>query len=352
MKNYEMNQIRNVAFLGHGGSGKTTLAESLLYISGAINRMGNVDEGNTVSDYDKEEIHRSFSVNSSVVPLEYEGHKYNILDTPGYFDFEGEVVSSLRVSGGAVIVVDATSGVEVGTEKSWKKLEERGIPRIFFINKMDKGFVNYTKLLGELKEKFGKKVAPFCIPVGEKDNFQGFVNVVDLKGRKFDGKKCVDSEIPSDLDISEIRNMLFEAVAESDEELMEKYFAGEEFTQDEIHRGLHKGIVAGDIVPVLVGSAVKGIGVHTLFEMLYDYMPTPKEMKDGERMGTNPETEDVEIRKVDESEEFSAIIFKTIVDPFVGKVSLFKVNSGVLRKDMEILNATKHKKKRYLIYFS
>ena len=190
MKNYEMNQIRNVAFLGHGGSGKTTLAESLLYISGAINWMGNVDEGNTVSDYDKEEIHRRFSVNASVVPLEYEGHKYNILDTPGYFDFEGEVVSSLRVAGGAVIVVDATSGVEVGTEKSWKKLEERGIPRIFFINKMDKGFVNYTKLLGELKDKFGKKVAPFCIPIGEKDNFQGFVNVVDLKGRKFDGKKC------------------------------------------------------------------------------------------------------------------------------------------------------------------
>ena len=346
MKNYEMNQIRNVAFLGHGGSGKTTLAESLLYISGAITRMGSVDEGNTVSDYDKEEIHRRFSVNSSVIPLEYESHKYNILDTPGYFDFEGEVVSSLRVAGGAVIVVDATSGVEVGTEKSWEKLEERGIPRIFFINKMDKGFVNYTKLLEELKEKFGKKVAPFCIPIGEKDDFQGFINVVDLKGRKFDGKECIDSEIPSDVDISEIRNMLFEAVAESDEELMEKYFAGEEFTQEEVHRGLHKGVVSGEIVPVLVGSAVKGIGVHTLFEMLYDYMPTPKEMKEGERIGTNLETGDVEIRKVDEDEHFSAIIFKTIVDPFVGKVSLFKVNSGVLKKDMEILNPARHKKEK------
>jgi elongation factor G len=346
MKNYEINQIRNVAFLGHGGSGKTSLAETLLYISGAVNRMGNVDEGNTVSDYDKEEIHRRFSINTSIIPLEYEGHKYNILDTPGYFDFEGEVVSSLRVSGGAVIVVDATSGVEVGTEKAWKKLEEREIPRIFFINKMDKGFVNYPKLMEELKEKFGKKVAPLCIPIGEKDQFQGFVNVVDLKGRKFDGKKCVDCEVPSDIDLTDIRNMLLEAVAESDEKLMEKYFSGEEFTNEEIHRGLHKGIVTGAVVPVIVGSAIKGIGVHTLFEMLYDYMPTPKEMHDGQRVGVNPENGNSISRKVDENEDFSAIIFKTIVDPFVGKVSIFKVNSGVLKKDTEILNANKQKKER------
>lgn len=346
MKNYEMSQIRNVAFLGHGGSGKSTLVESLLYTSGAIKRMGCVEEGTTISDFDKEEVHRRFSINTSVIPLEYGGHKYNILDTPGYFDFKGEVVSALRVAGGGVIVVDATAGVEVGVEKAWRMLEERGIPKLIFVNKMDKGFISYEKLLGEMKEKLGKKVAPFCIPMGEKDDFQGFVNVVDLKGRRFDGKKCVDCEIPEDMDYSGVRDMLFEAVAETDEELMEKYFGGEEFTVEEIHRGLHKGVVAGDVVPVVVGSALKGIGIHTLFDMLYDYMPTPQEMHGGVREGINPVTDDIEVRKVDEKEPFSAIVFKTIVDPFVGKISMFKVNSGSLKRDTEVLNVNRNKKER------
>jgi len=346
MKNYEMSQIRNVAFLGHGGSGKSTLVESLLFTSGATKRMGCVEEGTSISDFDKEEVHRRFSINTSVVPLEYGGHKYNILDTPGYFDFKGEVVSALRVAGGAVIVVDATAGVEVGAEKAWRMLEDKGIPRLIFINKMDKGFVSYEKVLRELKEKLGKKVAPFCIPIGEKEDFQGFVNVVDLKGRKFDGSECVDCEIPEDTEYSEIRDMLFEAVAEADEELMEKYFAGEEFSTEEIHRGLHKGVIAGDVVPVVVGSALKGIGVHTLFDMLYDYMPTPQEMYGGEREGINPNTEDIEVRRVDENEPFSAIVFKTIVDPFVGKISLFKVNSGSLKRDTEVFNINRNKKER------
>ena len=340
-----MNQIRNIAFLGHGGSGKSTLVESLLYTSGATKRMGCVEEGTTISDFDKEEIHRRFSINTSVIPLEYGGHKYNVLDTPGYFDFKGEVVSALRVAGGGVIVIDATAGVEVGAEKAWKMLEEKELPRFIFVNKMDKGFINYEKVLLELKDKFGKKIAPFCLPIGEKEEFQGFVNVVDLKGRKFDGNKCVDCDIPEDIETSSVRDMLFEAVAETDEELMEKYFAGEEFTVEEIHRGLHKGVVAGEVVPVIVGSAIKGIGIHTLFDMLYEYMPTPQEMHGGERVGENLEGE-LETRKVDESEPFSAIIFKTIVDPFVGKISLFKVNSGTLKKDTEVLNINRNKKER------
>ncbi|MEG1365127.1 MAG: elongation factor G [Cetobacterium sp.] len=346
MKNYEMNEIRNVTFLGHRGSGKTTLVESMLFSSETISKMGSVDNGSSTSDFDKEEVIRQFSINTSVVPLEYLGHKYNILDTPGYFDFSGEVSSALKVSGGAVLVLDATSGVDVGAEKSWRVLEENGTPRIIFINKMDKGIQNYEKLLRELKEKFGKKIAPFCIPIEEDEKFKGFINVVDLKTRIFDGKDCQDGKIPADRDISDIRNLLLEAVAETDEDLMEKFFSGKEFTESEIRKGLHHGTVTGELVPVLVGSAINGIGIKTLFEMLYDYMPTPQELYNGERVGVNPLTQEIEKRKVNENEPFSAIIFKTLVDPFIGKISMFKVNSGTIKRDTEILVANKNKRER------
>ena len=203
-----------------------------------------------------------------MIPVEHEDYKINFLDTPGYFDFVGEAISALRVSASAVLVLDATSGVEVGAQKAWRMLEDRKLPRIIFVNKMDKGYVNYGKLLQELKEKFGKKIAPFCIPIGEKEEFKGFVNVVDLVGRIYNGKECVDAPIPEDIDVTEVRSLLMEAIAENDEALMEKYFAGEEFTQEEIEQGLHKGVVSGDIVPVLVGSAMEEVGVHTLLHMI------------------------------------------------------------------------------------
>lgn len=346
MRNFETSNIRNISLLGHRGSGKTTLVESILYISKTLDKKGTVEDGTTVSDFDKEETRRLFSINTSIIPVEYGDCKYNFLDTPGYFDFSGEVYSALRVSGSAVIVMDATSGVEVGTEKAWRLLEERHLPRIIYINKMDKGYINYEKLLLELKEKFGKKIAPFCVPIGEKDEFKGFVNVVEMKGRIFNGVECKDGAIPDHMDVSEVRNLLLEAVAETDEELMEKYFNGEEFTLEEIKRGLHNGVVSGDIVPVIVGSAVQGIGIHTLFKMIHDYMPTPTEMFNGERVGINPVTEETEARKISVDEPFSAIVFKTLVDPFIGKISLFKVNSGRLRKDTEVLNPNKNKKER------
>lgn len=346
MKSYEVSEIRNVALLGHRGSGKTTLTESMLEISKTIGKSGSVDNGTSVSDFDKEEIARGFSINTSVIPLEYLNHKYNILDTPGYFDFSGEVISALKVSGGAVLVLDATSGVDVGAEKSWKLLEKMNIPRIIFINKMDKGIQNYEKLLHELKEKFGKKIAPICLPLGEEENFKGFINVVELKTRIFNGIDCVDGPMDETTDIEEVRNLLLEAVAETDESLMEKYFSGEQFTLKEIQKGLHQGTVNGDVVPVIVGSAINGIGIHTLFEMLYNYMPMPHEMNGGEREGLNPITNNIEKRKVDENEKFSAFIFKTIVDPFIGKISLFKVISGKISKDTEILISNKNKKER------
>ena len=345
MKNYEISKIRNVSLLGHRGSGKTTMAESLLYISKAIDKMGTVENGSTVSDYDKEEIKRVFSINTSVIPVEYNDIKYNFLDTPGYLDFIGEVQSSVRVSGSSVIVLDATAGIEAGAERVWRMLEEDFQPRIIFLNKMDKGFIHYEKLLKELKEKFGKKIAPFCIPIGEKEEFKGFINVVEMKTRIFNGIECVDGEMDDSVDISEVRNLLLEAVAETDEKLLEKYFNGEEFTIEEIKNGLHKGVVNGDIVPVIVGSALQGIGIHTLLDMIKDYMPRPNEMFNGERRGQDQANEPI-TRKVDREQPFSAIVFKTLVDPFIGKISLFKVNSGVLKKDTEVFNPNKNKKEK------
>ncbi|WP_300362099.1 elongation factor G [Fusobacterium sp.] len=346
MKNYTTDQIRNVSFLGHRGSGKTTLVEAMLWRAKVVAKPGSIEKGNTLSDYDEEEITRQFSINTSVISLDYQDKIYNILDTPGYADFKGEVLSALGVTGGAVIVVDASAGVEIGTEKAWRLLEERSIPRIIFINKMDKGAINYKKILTELKDKFGKKIAPFCIPLGEGEEFKGFINVVENKSRIFTGEVCEDRPLVEHEDFESVKNLLVEAVAETSEEAMEKFFNGEEFTHDEIQAGLRKGVVNGDIVPVIVGSAIGGIGFHTLFEMIYDYMPTPLEAKGGEVEGINPETDEPKIRKVSMDEPFSAFVFKTIVDPFIGKISLFKVNSGIATKDVEVLNASQNKKEK------
>ena len=346
MKNYTTDQIRNVSFLGHRGSGKTSLVEALLWRAKVVAKPGIIEKGSTLSDYDEEEIARQFSINTSVISLDYQDRIYNILDTPGYADFKGEVLSALRVAEGAVLVLDASAGIEIGTEKAWRLLEERHIPRIIFINKMDKGAVNYKKILMDLKEKFGKKVAPFCIPLGEGEEFKGFINVVENKCRIFTGEMCEDRPLVEHEDFESVKNLLIEAVAETSEEAMEKFFNGEEFTHDEIQKGLRKGVVNGDVVPVVVGSALGGIGFQTLFEMIYDYMPTPVEARGGEVEGINPDTEDPIVRKVDMQEPFSAFVFKTIVDPFIGKISLFKVNSGVATRDVEVLNASQNKKEK------
>lgn len=346
MKNYTTDKIRNVSFLGHRGSGKTSLVEALLFAANVTSKMGSIEKGNTISDYDDEEINRGFSINTSVVSLDYQEKIFNILDTPGYFDFSGEVISALAVTGGAVIVLDASSGIEVGTEKAWRMLEERKLPRILFINKMDKGAVNYKKILLDMKEKFGKKVAPFCIPLGEGENFEGFINVIEKKCRVFNGECCVDKELVPHEDFEDVRNLLLEAVAETSEEAMEKFFNGEDFTEEEIKAGLRKGVLNGDVVPVLVGAAANLIGVHTLFDMMFNYMPTPEESRGGIVYGKNPDTQEKVERRVSTDEPFSAFVFKTIVDPFIGKISLFRVVSGSLTKDMEVLNATQGRKER------
>lgn len=346
MKNYTTDKIRNVSFLGHRGSGKTSLVESLLLRAKVISNLGSLEKGNTVSDYDDEEKARKFSINTSAISLDYDGHIYNILDTPGYFDFSGECLSALTVAAGAVVVLDANAGIEVGTEKAWRLLEERKIPRILFINKMDKGVNNYKKILVSLKEKFGKKIAPFSIPLGEGEDFKGFIDVVEDKCRINVGDHCEDRPLVDHEDFESVKNLLLEAVAETSEEAMEKYFNGEKFTIEEIHKGLRKGVINGELVPVLVGSATNMIGIHTLFEMIFDYMPTPAEVNDGLIEGLNPYTKEKIVKKVSQEESFSAFVFKTIVDPFIGKISLFKVNTGAATKDMEILNSTQNKKEK------
>lgn len=327
MKVYQTDQIRNVALIGHGSSGKTTLTEAILFVTGVTKRQGRVEDGNTVSDFDKEEIARKVSIGASVIPTEWKNIKYNFLDTPGYFDFAGEMYGALRASEAAIILVDASAGVEVGTEKAWQYTEKHKIPKMIFLNKMDKENVSFEKVLAQLKENFGDKIVPFTLPIGEAENFKGLVDIID------------EGQIPAELadEANSIREMLKEKVAETDEELMEKYFEGEDFTKEEFEKGLKLAVMNCDLVPVIVGCAEKAIGVEVLLDMVKRFVPAPNEV--GPNIGYRGE-EKIE-RKVDSKEPFSALVFKTIVDPFVGKLSVFKVLSGKITKDQEIYNPNK-----------
>ncbi|OLS02184.1 elongation factor G [Tissierella creatinophila] len=342
MKIYQAQDIRNVALVGHSGSGKTTLTEAMLFTAGITKRQGKVEDGNTISDFGKEEIDRGISIGTSLIPVEWNDTKINVLDTPGYFDFVGETYGALRASEGAILVVDASSGIEVGTEKAWKLLEDNKRPRFIFLNKMDKENVDFDKLIDELKEKFGDKVFPFALPiaVGEDEEFTGFVNVRDEIAYEYVGKER--KEIPlreNEIEaIKDIRESMMEKVAETDEILMEKFFAGEAFSTEEIAKGVRDSMANGELVPVFLGSAEKGIGIDYLLSVIKRYIFSPMDVET--YMGKDKDGELIE-RKVNTSEPFSAIVFKTIVDPFVGKLSLFQVSSGRLTKDTEVYNENK-----------
>lgn len=344
MKIYSSEQIRNVVLLGHGGSGKTTLVEAMAHVAGITKRQGKVDEGNTISDFDKEEIKRGFSINTASIPIEWQDSKINILDAPGYFDFVGEAKEATRVADSAIIVVSGRSGVEVGTEKAWEYAEEMDIPKMIFVTDMDDDQASMYKVLEQLKEIFGKSIAPFQVPIREGEHFIGFVNVVKMEGRKFVKDHVEQCEIPENMqdEIDPIREMILEAVAESDEVLMEKYFEGEEFTLEEIQAALHNGVIDGSVVPVLCGSGINNTGVQVLLNSIVKYLPAPKE-EHTSVMGEDPETgEEIEIL-CNESEPFSGLVFKTIIDPYIGKLSLFRVYSGTLKTDSTILNVDKDK---------
>lgn len=338
MKLYETSNIKNFCLLGHGNSGKTSLAEAMLLTAGNIDRLGRTQDGNTVMDFDPEEIKRKFSISTSLAACEWNGVKFNILDTPGYFDFVGEVQQALRVSDAAIIVLSGKSGLTVGAEKAWKYCEDHNIPKMIFINKVDDERVNYSEVLQQLKDKYGKKIAPFQLPIREGDKITGFVNIVEKEARKFDGNRTVTAEMPEGIEdeLEPLREMINEAVAEQSEELMEKYFSGEEFTLPEMYSSLREGVALGDIVPVLCGSALNKLGISSLMNAIHAYFPAPN-AKDEFIIAKKKDGSDSRL-KVDSSDPLSALVFRTVADPYVGKLSYFKVFSGIMTPDTTVYN--------------
>ena len=327
--------IRNVAVLGHQGSGKTTLVESLAYKVGLISEKGTIEKKNTISDYLMDEKKKQLSISSSIVPLVYNDHKINLIDVPGNDDFIYETIGITRLIKGAILVIDASRGVQIGTVKHFNLLKKRGVPIFIYINKMDKENVNFTELYEEIVEKLDKKCVPFSYPIGRKENFDGFVNVVELKARKYNGVTCEDDEIYEDKRqiVFELHNRLCEAVATTDDALLEKFFSGEELSRDEIRQGLRKGVLEGELYPIIVGSAAKDIGINTLLTMLVDYLPSPADLKP--YVATDEEGNEVEI-KTEINSEASLYIFKNSYSSYQGLTSIFKVNSGVIKVGDEV----------------
>lgn len=347
MKRYLEAMLRNVALVSHSGAGKTTLSESLLHISGAINRRGTVEEGTTVCDYDPEETKRSISINASLAPCEWRDHKVNLLDTPGYFDFVGDVLASLSVVDGAVIAVCAASGMEVGTEKSWQYCERYALPRLVFINKMDRENANFSQVLSQLQGMYGNKVIPVQLPIGSAENFSGLIDLVKMKAYTFDAQgKPTEVAIPPDMsdDAESARLALVEAVAATDDELTMKFLEDQPLTDEEVTRGLRVGTKSGAVVPVLCGSAVKEIGVAELLDFITACLPSPLEGREVKAYDVKAKSE-VTLSK-DESAPVVAQVFKTMADPYVGKMSIFRVVSGVVKSDAVLYNATQEKEER------
>ncbi len=338
MNIYTTDKIRNVVLLGHGGSGKTSLTEAMAYLAGITSRMGKVTDGNTVSDYGKEEQKRQISINTSVVPIEWNGVKINILDTPGYFDFVGEVEEAVKAAGAAIIVINGKSGIEVGTEKAWELCEKYKLPRFVYVTNMDVDNASYRQIVEDLKEKYGKKIAPFNLPIRENEHFVGYVNVVSETGNRWQGKEVVPCEIPDynrpNLEIC--RETLMEAVAETSEAFMERYFGGETFSESEIRAALRTNVIDGSIVPVSMGSNTLCQGVYTLLDDIVKYVPSPE---DRICAGISLKTNGIFQADYDFSKAKSAYIYKTISDPFIGKYSLIKVCSGVLKTDDTMYNS-------------
>lgn len=346
MKDYKTENLRNVVLIGHGGSGKTTIAEAMLFNTGVLDRFGKVDDGTATTDFDPEEVKRKISISAATAPCEIHDVRLNVIDTPGYFDFVGEVVAALTVSDSAIITVDSVSGVEVGVEKAWDYVNDSKIPALFFINKMDRENSNFSKVLNQLREVFGNKIVPLMIPIGSEASFKGVIDLIEMRAVMAENNKCVITDIPAGFEdlIEEYRNMIIEAVAQTDEELMEKYFGGEELTSEEIEKGFRLGVIAGDIVPVLCGAAARNLGVQTLMHTVRKFMPSPADRQYA--VGTNLKTNEKFTAKIDAASPFSAQVYKTVADPFVGKISMFKVLSGTLTSDMEVYNANKEKKEK------
>ncbi len=323
MKSYPSKQIRNIGVVAHGGAGKTSLTEAMLFNTGAINRLGRVEDGTTTSDYHPEEVSRQGTVHATVVPCEWKNCKLNIVDTPGYSDFISEVKGALRVVDGALFVVSAVDGVEVQTEVIWDYAEEGNLPRVIFMNKMERENANFSKTLDELTESFGDRIVPIQLPIGQALDFKGIVDVLSGKAYSFEGGKVQEIPVPADLedDVATYKDKLLETAVEADDELMMKYLDGEELTPDEIVKALSEGIASGTIYPVLCGSATKNLAVTNLMDFLADYFPAPQ---------------------VEEG-ALSALVWKTLADPYVGKMTFIRVYTGTFKADSVVLNFNKDK---------
>ena len=341
MNVFTTDKIRNVVLLGHGGCGKTSLAEAMAYLAGMTTRMGKVTDGNTISDYDKEEIKRHFSINTTVIPIVWGDTKINILDTPGYFDFVGEVEEAVSAADAAIIVVSGKAGIEVGTKKAWELCETYKLPRMVFVTDMDIDEASYRQVVEDLQQLYGKRIAPFHLPIRENGQFVGYVNVLQQRAKRWkDNGEVEKVEVPeySKENLGICREALMEAVAETSEEFMDRYFGGEEFSEDEIRQALRVNVSDGSIVPVLMGSNVLARGMYTLMVDIVKYLPSPEKRS---CTGINAKSNEVYNADYDFAKPKSAYIFKTIADPFIGKYSLIKVNSGVIKTDDLLYNQHK-----------
>ena len=338
MKVFTTDKIRNVVLLGHGGSGKTSLVEAMAYLSGMTTRMGVTENGNTISDYEKEEVKQGISIKTSVIPILWDDCKVNILDTPGYHDFIGEAEEAASVADAAIIVISGKSGIEAGTRRAWEFCEKRKLPRMFFVTDMDIDKASYRQVVEELQDLYGKRIAPFHLPYRENEQFVGYVNVIQQQAKKWNDQGKIDKvDMPDYLkeNLAICREALMEAVAETSEEFMDRYFSGEEFSEDEIRQALRVSVHEGSIVPVLMGSNTMARGMFTLMVDIIKYFPSPDQCKVA---GINTLNNEVFDANYDFSKPKSAYIFKTIADPFIGKYSLIKVNSGVLKTDDVLFN--------------
>ncbi len=338
MKIYTTDKIRNVVLLGHSGCGKTSLVEAMAYLAKMTTRMGKVADGNTISDYDKEEITRHFSINTSVVPIIWEDAKINILDTPGLFDFVGEVEEAVAVADAAIIVVSGKHGIEVGTKKAWEICEKYKLPRMIFVTNMDNDNASYRQVVQDLQDIYGKCIAPFHLPVRENKEFVGYVNVLQQRAKRWDSHGGVEKmEVPeySVKNLGICRTALMEAVAETNENFLDRYLNGEEFSENELRQALRLNVADGEIVPVLMGSNTLARGIYTLMVDIVKYLPSPEKRSCS---GINAKTNEIFNADYDFSKPKSAYVWKTIADPFIGKYSLIKVNSGVLKTDDVLYN--------------
>ncbi len=341
MEQVYTKSIRNVVLLGHSGGGKTSLAESMLYISRITDRLGNIQDGNTICDYDPEEIKRGYSVSAAMAPMLWNGTKINILDTPGFFDFEGEARQCVRAADAAIIVVDGKAGIEVGTEIGWNLASGAGIPKAFFINRFDDGEARFYKVFGAIREKYGLTVCPIQIPIIDGDTVIGFANLVEMCVYTFEKStgEYIRSSIPDKFkDVcDEYHNMLLEAIAQTSDELMDKFFNEEPISREEALEAIHQGIITGDIIPVFCGSALKNWGIKTFLDTIAESFPRPIARK-VEKIVDGDEIKDIDIDM--DSKDTSIFVFKTIADPFLGKMSFFKVMNGEVKKDMVLRNTT------------